>query len=103
MMSKAVKEEAGMYKMSAIIDAIPIHRITETRGAFRVIIGKNKKVENERKIIPTPMTILAAVTVKPLSVVNQPVQKGRKIPHVIKKKKNPNDNQRWLFKSVTLS
>lgn len=102
-MSRAVKDEAGMYKISATIDAIPIHRMTETSGAFLVIIGKNKKVENDRRIIPTPITILAAVTVKPLSVVNQPVQNGRKIPHVIKKKKNPNDNQRWLFKSVTLS
>ena len=50
------------------------HFITRINDIRFVRNGNRKNVEKDLATIPTPITILAAVTDKPFSIVNHPVQ-----------------------------
>jgi hypothetical protein len=64
------------------------HRDNFPSAIFLLNLGKRKKLENERAIIPAAINVLAAEIEKPLLPTSQAVQYGMNMPQVKKIAKN---------------
>ena len=85
MMNNELYVSNGMYNSTTPKDPTAKHFITTFKEYSLVNSGNRNKVEQARTIIPIPIIMLAAETERFFSAISQPVQYGKKIPHVKKK------------------
>ena len=81
-------ESIGRNISSAPAEIKTSHRDNRPNEKVWLNFGKIKKLENDRAIIPTAMTVLAAEMEKSLLSTSHAVQYGMKIPQVKKIAKN---------------